>query len=843
MNGYVIPEPFRCTGCSACRTVCPKGAITVREDPLQQYGLCASIEEEKCIHCDACRKVCPVLNPGKSENSAEPECYAVCADRETLEKSASGGAFTLLAESVLEAGGAVAGAAFDENLRVSHILIDKAEDLDLLRRSKYVQSDMQDVFRRIRDLISERPVLFVGTPCQVAGLRAVAGESENLYCVDLYCGHAPAPYVFRKYLEDTFPEGGIDSYAFRTKQCGWVSDVATITFKDGSQEIRRTGDDDYQKIYHSKVGMRKVCEHCAFSSFPRQGDLSIADFWWIEETHPELKNEMGTSAVLVNNEHGRRLFEKMKSKASLCEKVELSAMKKNRPPHTEEDSRRDRFYDLLPSGSFHETVARVMDRRYNVVLWGNWSEKNYGSELTYYALYQYLRTLGLEVLLLERPRTAVWGPNEGPVLFRENPYPAYAYMVPETKDDMRLVNEMSDTFMVGSDQIWHHDLYDVFGKVCYLDFIHDNKKKIAYSSSFGREYWSGDEYERKRTSYFLKRFDSVSVRESSGVTLCRDLFDVKAEWVVDPVFLCPKPELEKLAAKGKRGDGRFIGVYVLDRLEEKEPLLEAAEEQFQCGSHIILDAFVRHGEAQNREIITDATMEEWIANFAYPDFVITDSFHGMCLSILFHKPFIAISNEKRGAVRFRELLGKLHLEDRLLADGSDLNSAEDLMKTPVDYSKADQILAEWEHSSEAWLRDALQKKKEWEEDDHLISEENRDEDLLRLLHDERRAEELFDWHTGRLDEHDKIQQWHTGRLDEHDKIQQWHTGRLDEHDKIQQWHTDRLDGHDKIQQWHTDRLDQIEKKQEDLERQLKEAKRLIDELQKSSVIYKLKHRV
>ncbi len=813
MIKHVIADLNRCTGCSACLHICSQKAISLQEDPAQYYGYAACIDTSRCVDCGACRKICPVLSPSPNTNSAVPDTYALYANPDILKASASGGAFTLLAEAVLREKGCVIGAAYRDDFSVAHRMIDSPEDLPLLQRSKYLQSDMGTIIAQIKKELPSRKVLFVGTPCQVAGVRKCIPDQENLFLVDLYCGHTPANHLFARYLAENFNHEQLESYAFRTKQHGWVSDTVTLSFCDGYNEVRRTADDSYQMCYHSRLAMRKVCENCAFSGFPRQGDLSIADFWWIEETYPEYVNPMGISSILVNNSHGQLLFEQIREDAAFCQKVDFSAMHKNRPARVSAHPGRDHFYDLLKHKSFNEAVDLSMNEHYDIVLWGNWTERNYGSELTYFCLYDVLTSMGYDVLLVERPKDALWGPNDTPVLFRNNPYPDYACYVPETKAAMYHLNDLADTFMVGSDQIWHHDLYDCFGRVCYLEFVHPSKKKIAYSSSFGREYWDGNPFEVNQTAALLNTFQAISVREASGVALCRDLFHVDATLVLDPLFLCDREKLLALADTSSIRKHDYIGIYVLDGFTAFEATLSSLENALGIPAQIILDAFVYHDTSDfTHEVLLDASIEDWISNFVHAEYIVTDSFHGMCLAILFQKPFVAISNSKRGSTRFKELLHTLHLEERLLENASDEQAILSLLQQPIDYVQVNHQLDAMVTSSLNWLKAALKDTPESDRASHsdlLFNEFAQFADHYSKFHHE--TKKIQAWHTERLDHHDQIDDWHTERLDEVEKIQKWHTERLDEAEKIQKWHTQRLDHHDEIQDWHTKRLDHTDK--------------------------------
>ena len=199
-----------CTGCSACAEVCAKSAITMQTD--REGFLKPQIDTNQCVMCGACVRKCPQLYPVRP-NHAAPVCYAVMADNETRMKSSSGGMFTIAASWILEQGGVVCGAVFDENFQVHHVMMDTMDKLPALRGSKYIQSHTGHVYRQIKEKLSEgTPVLFTGVPCQVAALYAVVGrEHKNLYTIDLMC-HGVSSYPVLEKMATAIPlalDGGL----------------------------------------------------------------------------------------------------------------------------------------------------------------------------------------------------------------------------------------------------------------------------------------------------------------------------------------------------------------------------------------------------------------------------------------------------------------------------------------------------------------------------------------------------------------------------------------------------------------------------------------------------------
>ena len=457
-----------CTGCGACVNKCANDAIEYIYNYENDGSMVAQINEEKCVSCHLCETVCPVLTEHSNENQVVDECYAVWANDEVRMQSSSGGVFTVLAEEMLDRGGYVCAVAYGSNFKAEHIIISDKKELYKLRRSKYMQSDVGFVYRRVEELLKrDKEVMFVGTPCQVAGIKAYLGQTyKKLLLVDIYCNYTPAYPLFEKYLNENYNVNNIEKIEFRIKKYGWFCDIHEVTYKSGKIEEKREYNDDFQRGYHSKLFLRETCEKCKFAGNPRQGDLSIADFWHIGEFCSELDDAKGTSCVVVNNANGACFFEKTKEVLSLCRKVPIDWMQYNRGATTKPHLGRNRLYNLIKNRTFHEAVDYALNEKYDVAIWGNWSEKNYGSELTYYALYKVICELGYDPLMVERPKNAVWAPNESPVLFRESPYSEDSVhpLYPD-KVSMYELNEKCGTFIVGSDQIWHRNLYNDFGKV------------------------------------------------------------------------------------------------------------------------------------------------------------------------------------------------------------------------------------------------------------------------------------------------------------------------------------------------------------------------------------------
>lgn len=293
-----------CTGCTSCANTCPHHAITMQADG--EGFLYPTIDKNLCVECGLCMKRCPILFPARQKNESNPKAFALWSypDR-TI--SSSGGAFSAFARNVMKKRGKVWGAAFVGKLKCKHVEVDSLDGLVALRGSKYVQSELDSVFSRIKgELQHGIQVLFCGTPCQVAGLQAyLHKEYENLLTLDLACHGVPSDAVFKAYIKKLSAKKrtNIDNFGFRRLN-GWgFAPAVEIT----SKWCPIYGIDNlYMRAFDCSALFRLSCYSCPYARIPRIGDCTIADFWGIGRHGKPFKQNVlkGVSLVLVNNKKG-----------------------------------------------------------------------------------------------------------------------------------------------------------------------------------------------------------------------------------------------------------------------------------------------------------------------------------------------------------------------------------------------------------------------------------------------------------------------------------------------------------------------------------------------------------
>ena len=310
IEDMIFAKRADCSGCEACANVCPRNAITMRRD-AEGFAY-PTINRALCIGCGKCDAVCPALNFAKKISDALPKVFAaVNPDEKIRRHSSSGGAFTALSEIILRGGGIVFGAAFDENFHVKHTAVETLDELEKLRGSKYVQSQIGDVYRQVKDALKSRQVLFSGTPCQCAGLKNfLGGDNENLLTVEIICHGTPSPMLWENYIGELGYAHEIRHVNFRSKRKGWTTSHLEINFADQGYYLRPVNQDTYGKLFLIGLSERPSCHACKFRFPNGKSDLTLGDAWGIQTFAPEMFDNRGTSVIFVHTAKGNAFFER-----------------------------------------------------------------------------------------------------------------------------------------------------------------------------------------------------------------------------------------------------------------------------------------------------------------------------------------------------------------------------------------------------------------------------------------------------------------------------------------------------------------------------------------------------
>lgn len=300
-----------CTGCRLCGDCCPKQSVSFHED--HENFFYPLVDASTCINCGLCAKVCPVLHTEKNDKGEHS--YAVYANEtEKRDAGSSGGFFGLLAEQILDEGGHVWGAAFDDTLKLVHRKADNHKELIPLLKSKYIQSDLTGVYAQIKKDIREGvKTLFCGTPCQVNALKNYVGRnSENLFTVDFVCHGVPNQRLFDMSIRwyEAKHKVKVDWFQFRYKGEG-VKHPQAFALRHKGEEKVRVGL-HYQFPYYfgfqKYMTLRPSCYHCKWACSERPGDITLGDYWGIEKYIPQLNAKDGVSMILCNTDVGSELL-------------------------------------------------------------------------------------------------------------------------------------------------------------------------------------------------------------------------------------------------------------------------------------------------------------------------------------------------------------------------------------------------------------------------------------------------------------------------------------------------------------------------------------------------------
>lgn len=353
-----------CTGCGACTTVCPKKCIDLQYD--KEGFAIAHINQAECINCGKCKKVCHIQNEPIRKEYESKSYAAVNAISEVALNSSSGGIFWLLVKYVIEERcGVVYGAICGTDLKVRHVRAVTLEECVAFRRSKYLQSDTQDIFPSVKeDLCNNKRVLFSGTPCQIAALYAyLEKEYDNLYTCDVVCHGVPSQVIFEDYKRwlERQHNSKITNIEWRDKRNGWKPNYISYQFENGDEIYEASTINIYQAGFLKNIYLRNCCYKCAYASLPRIGDISLADYWKYEGELDE-EEYVGISIVIVSSVKGEALFEAIKKGCKYhevpIEKVKAISRHVAQPPKW--NFKRNMFF----KDYFNGTSFDKLDKKY-----------------------------------------------------------------------------------------------------------------------------------------------------------------------------------------------------------------------------------------------------------------------------------------------------------------------------------------------------------------------------------------------------------------------------------------------------------------------------------------------
>lgn len=327
-----VKDKSECCGCTACESVCSKQAIIMNVD--SEGFKYPTVKTDLCVDCGLCNKVCPIeYREKKQENSHYKELLALRnTNNDEYMMSSSGGFVSIISDYVLKKEGVVFGVTYNDNMEVIHTYAENYEDCCKFRGSKYVQSNIDGIYRKVKEFLhSKRLVLFTGTPCQVEGLKLYLRKPyENLITVDLICHAVPSPLIFKEYISYIAKLAGekvVDIKMRYKGGRGWGHKFSYLyVFESGRTEIDWPLIRDWGRLYFRNVITRPSCHKCKYCNFDRPGDFSVADYWDDNNLRPDIYSKDGTSLVIVNSEQALCIKEYLTDKFVAWNLTEDEAM-------------------------------------------------------------------------------------------------------------------------------------------------------------------------------------------------------------------------------------------------------------------------------------------------------------------------------------------------------------------------------------------------------------------------------------------------------------------------------------------------------------------------------------
>lgn len=363
-----------CSGCMACMNACPKDAISVTHSA--EGFLLPQIDEDKCVHCGLCETVCDFRKAVHVGYSMRRAFSFVHSDKKVIKNSSSGGAFTALSDAILDRNGVVVGAIYDHDFNVIHSIAVTREERDQMRGSKYVQCNPGLLYREVKSRLLNQPVLFVGTPCQCAGLKSyLKKDYDNLIVVDFLCHGVPSNKMFKEHIAyiGKKHKGRAVEYSFRAKKYGWNSYANVVTFTELSQKQNssakkqsRVQEDSswlaqaFLTFFAVNLSLRPSCFNCPYRSNHRPSDITIGDFWQIEYLTGK-KDKSGVSFVTVNSSKGESIIRDIEKSAKLKEYT-LEQVKFRLPSNaTKKPKRYDAFWNDYKTSGYEKVLQKYFD--------------------------------------------------------------------------------------------------------------------------------------------------------------------------------------------------------------------------------------------------------------------------------------------------------------------------------------------------------------------------------------------------------------------------------------------------------------------------------------------------
>ena len=717
---HIIANTNSCSSCGVCAVSCPQKAIIIDCDGFYR----PTVNEDKCSDCGICRKVCYKYLDKKTpfDNAFNNKSiYAAWSKtKKSVITSSSGGVGYELTLYYYHAGYHICGAIFNAlGNKCEHIIAGSINDIEAIKTSKYLQSYTVDAFSQFKQ---GEKYLVVGTPCQIYGLRQwiqIKKWEDQFILVDFFCHGTPSVHLWEKYREFICKEFQLDSkweyVNFRQKATGsnWHDNSMQIRDVNGKEyeENKAFANDFFYKFFLNNSCLNEACYNCKLRLDHCVSDIRMGDFWGPKYA----ANNEGVSLVITNTQKGENIWKELEDKF-VVEKCGYEDLQLSQPTrYLPANPKRSVVLNLLKGDQALDKIFRTVcaaketilskDRKKRIGILTFHYADNYGAVLQCYALLTVLKQSGYEPEIINYrhpPQRGVKTGNEPVFLdFQEKFLRPMSFPV-RTDEDLSIAGTNYETVIAGSDQIWRYRYVEEYIKHYFLDFVPDGVKKISYAASFGMDGFEGGRTVIEQIKTLLTRFDAVSVRENSGVEICRSKFGFDAVRVLDPTMLL-LPEHYELISGNETDSAKspYIAYYILDINEHKKRIVE--ECALKTETEKIISLYIPDFMPEIPGVAYEyPPVPQWLSGIRDTEFVVTDSFHGVVFSILFNKQFLCIGNKERGLARMYDLLTLFGLKERLVTE-TDFVFPE----SRIDYSSVNRILTHQRELSLMYLLKAI----------------------------------------------------------------------------------------------------------------------------------------
>ena len=733
----------KCASCGACIKRCPKNAIFFKKKGIQTIAV---IDEKKCINCGKCFRLCP-RNSEKEMNKVEIKVARI-NNVENIKKSTSGGIFGELARHILKEKGIVYGVVFSEDKKkVFHTRCDSRDKLNAILKSKYVRSDLKNTFEEAeQDLIEGKTVLYSGTPCQIAGFKKyLQKEYDNLYTVDIVCHGTPSPEVWERYanyLEQT-EKSKITSVDFRYLEQKNPSKNFKVTYANGKITKESLYDTSYGRAFLVGLINGSCCGDCKFNNFHNASDLTLGDAWgYKNELYPN-KN----SIILINNKKGQKIYETILNNLIEFDDFNFKEMLASCYPiiHSTLDHDNAGKIDLkaknIDKELWHwldEKNGLKKDRKGVGILNFHYENYNYGANLVAYSLSKAIEKIGYNPYVInfdpfDDPDTITRYQTLAMYKFRKK----YLNMTPRfrNKDDLKVLNDYLDMYVVGSDQVWRKAITQKNIYTYFLDFA-ENKNKISYAASFGKDIFEGNEIDKVHCARLLSSFYNISVRELDGLRILKENFNTTGKITIDPTLLLTKEDYDEIIEEEYK-EKVDVGVYFVMDYENKILQDKNLKRLFPKQNIVNLK-----GEFVNTpygKTFVYNSMSKWLDGFRKAKYIVTDSYHGLIFSMIYGKKVICIGKNSASLSRFKTLIENVSesIENVMYGSLSEVKSKN----KGLNFAEIEKNLKSLRKKSYKYLEENLGTKKIKKEDDFY---KNMDEIVMKYNEMEQKLQEVTD---------------------------------------------------------------------------------------------------